>query len=142
MILTPLAPGNTRGAVWAETPNEYARWVTDLDFRTNGPERGGGNLNVWLAKGGGQAVGQSSIYTVGQFEGLALVVDQHGGSGGMIRGFLNDGTTDFSTHHSVDSLAFGHCTYPYRNLGRPSQLKLRQTDAVFKVDAFAARRDA
>lgn len=134
LILTPIAPGSTRGAVWADTPNQYAKWVADVDFRTNGPERGGGNLNLWLARGGPQEVGQASIYTVGQFEGLALVVDQYGGSGGMIRGFLNDGTTDFKTHHSVDSLAFGHCDYSYRNLGRPSQIKLRQTESVFKVE--------
>ncbi len=134
LILTPVAPGNTRGAIWADTPNYYSRWVADVDFRTNGPERGGGNLNIWLARGGGQEIGQASIYTVGQFEGLALVIDQHGGTGGMIRGFLNDGTTDFKTHHSVDSLAFGHCGYPYRNLGRPSQIKLRQTESVFKVE--------
>ncbi|RYP43772.1 hypothetical protein DL768_009697 [Monosporascus sp. mg162] len=134
LILTPPAPGNTRGAVWADRPNEYAKWVADVDFRTNGPERGGGNLNIWLVKGGNQAIGQASIYTVGQFEGLALVVDQYGGSGGMIRGFLNDGATDFKTHHSVDSLAFGHCNYPYRNLGRPSQIKMRQTDTVFRIE--------
>ncbi|RYP04475.1 hypothetical protein DL765_010182 [Monosporascus sp. GIB2] len=134
LILTPPAPGNTRGAVWADRPNEYAKWVADVDFRVNGPERGGGILNIWLVKGGNQAIGQTSIYTVGKFEGLALVVDQYGGSGGMIRGFLNDGTTDFKTHHSVDGLAFGHCNYPYRNLGRPSQIKMRQTDTVFRVE--------
>lgn len=52
----------------------------------------------------------------------------------MIRGFLNDGTTDFKAHQSVDSLAFGHCNYAYRNLGRPSQIKLRQTLQTFKVE--------
>jgi mannose-binding lectin 1 len=134
LILTPPAPGNTRGAAWADQPNHYRQWVADVDFRVNGGERGGGNLNIWLARRGNQEVGSSSIYTVGRFDGLALVIDQHGGSGGMIRGFLNDGTTDFKTHHSVDSLAFGHCSYAYRNLGRPSQIKLRQTAQVFKVE--------
>ncbi|KAI8628579.1 concanavalin A-like lectin/glucanase [Xylariaceae sp. FL1651] len=134
LILTPPAPGNTRGAVWADKPNQYRQWVADVDFRVNGAERGSGNLNIWLARRGNQEVTLSSIYTVGRFDGLALVIDQHGGSGGMIRGFLNDGTTDFKTHHSVDSLAFGHCNYPYRNLGRPSQIKLRQTAQVFKVE--------
>ncbi|KAI0393632.1 concanavalin A-like lectin/glucanase [Xylariaceae sp. FL0594] len=134
IILTPPAPGNARAAVWANQPNQYRQWVADVDFRTNGPDRGGGNLNIWLAKGGSQDVGSSSIYTVGRFDGLALVINQHGGSGGMIRGFLNDGTIDYRTHHSVDSLAFAHCNYPYRNLGRPSQLKLRQTSTTFKVE--------
>lgn len=134
IILTPPAPGNTRGAVWADQPNQYRQWVADVDFRANGPERGGGNLNIWLAKRGDQDVTSSSIYTVGRFDGLALVIDQHGGSGGMIRGFLNDGTIDYRTHHSVDSLAFAHCNYAYRNLGRPSRLKLRQTSQTFKVE--------
>lgn len=52
----------------------------------------------------------------------------------MVRGFLNDGSTDYSSHHSVDSLAFGHCAYSYRNLGRPSQVKLRQDKSTFKVE--------
>ncbi|KAI1082186.1 concanavalin A-like lectin/glucanase [Whalleya microplaca] len=134
VILTPPAPGNTRGAVWADQTNKYSQWVVDVDFRANGPERASGNLNIWLARGGSQEIGTDSIYTVSKFDGLALVLDQHSGSGGMIRGFLNDGTTDFRSHHSVDSLAFGHCNYAYRNLGRPSQIKLRQTSRVFKVE--------
>ncbi|KAI1125200.1 legume-like lectin family protein [Nemania abortiva] len=134
VILTPPVPGNTRGAAWADQPNQYREWVADVDFRVNGGERGSGNLNIWLARRGSQEIGSSSIYTVGRFDGLALVIDQHGGSAGMIRGFLNDGTTDFRSHHSVDSLAFGHCYYAYRNLGRPSQIKLRQTAQAFKVE--------
>ncbi|KAI8947332.1 legume-like lectin family protein [Xylaria longipes] len=134
LILTPPVPGNARGAAWADQPNQYREWVADVDFRVNGGERGSGNLNIWLARRGSQDIGSSSIYTVGRFDGLALVVDQHGGSAGMIRGFLNDGTTDFKSHHSVDSLAFGHCYHPYRNLGRPSQIKLRQTANAFKVE--------
>ncbi|TRX88521.1 hypothetical protein FHL15_010560 [Xylaria flabelliformis] len=133
IILTPPHPGNTRGAVWADEPNPYREWVADVDFRVNGGERGSGNLNIWLTRRGGQDIGSSSIYTVGRFDGLALVVDQHNGAAGMIRGFLNDGTVDFKSHHSVDSLAFGHCYHVYRNLGRPSQIKLRQTGNDFKV---------
>ncbi|KAI5863244.1 concanavalin A-like lectin/glucanase [Durotheca rogersii] len=134
VILTPPAPGNTRGAIWADQPNKYATWVADVDFRVNGPERGGGNLNIWLARRGNQEIGSASIYTVSRFDGLALVIDQHGGSGGMIRGFLNDANIDFKTHQNVDSLAFGHCNYAYRNLGRPSQIKLTQTPQAFRVE--------
>ncbi|KAI0123861.1 concanavalin A-like lectin/glucanase domain-containing protein [Xylariales sp. AK1849] len=134
IILTQPSPGNARGAIWGDNPNTYKEWVADVDFRVNGPERGGGNLNIWLARRGVQDVGTASIYKVGRFDGLALVVDQSGGGGGMIRGFLNDGTTDYSKHHSVDSLAFGHCDYSYRNLGRPSQIKMRQTLKNFKVE--------
>ncbi|KAK9775684.1 putative L-type lectin-like domain-containing protein [Seiridium cardinale] len=134
IILTQPSPGNARGAVWGDNPNKYKEWVADVDFRVNGPERGGGNLNIWLARRGVQEVGTASIYKVGRFDGLALVVDRSGGGAGTIRGFLNDGTTDYSSHHSVDSLAFGHCEYSYRNLGRPSQVKLRQTQSNFRVE--------
>jgi mannose-binding lectin 1 len=134
VILTQPSPGNARGAVWADNPNKYREWVADVDFRVNGPERGGGNLNIWLAKRGAQDIGTASIYKVGKFDGLALVIDRSGGGAGMVRGFLNDGSTDYSTHHSVDSLAFGHCDYSYRNLGRPSQIKLRQSQHNFRVE--------
>lgn len=42
-------------------------------------ERGGGNLQLWYAKDGQQKIGSSSIYTVGPFDGFALVIDTHGG---------------------------------------------------------------
>ncbi|KAF2972327.1 hypothetical protein GQX73_g1218 [Xylaria multiplex] len=141
LILTPPVPGNARSAAWGDQPNQYREWVADVDFRANGGERGSGNLNIWLARRGSQEIGSSSIYTVGRFDGLALVIDQHGGSAGMIRGFLNDGTIDFKSHHSVDSLAFGHCYYAYRNLGRPSQIKLRQTAQAFRFGITAASAD-
>lgn len=134
VILTPVSPGNQRGAIWAEKTLEETEWVADVDLRANGPERGGGNLNIWLTKDGENQVGSSSIYTVGKFEGLALVVDAHGGSGGMLRAFLNDGSVDYASRTSVDELAFGHCLYSYRNLGRPSQVKLRQSRNIFKVE--------
>ena len=134
IILTPLAPGNQRGAIWAQQSLVRSQWIADVDFRANGAERGGGNLNIWLARNGPATVGSSSIYTVGKFDGLALVVDTHGGSSGMIRGFLNDGSTDYARANNVDELAFGHCKYAYRNLGRPSQIKFRQTPNSFRVE--------
>lgn len=60
-------------------------------------------------------------------------MDTHGGRGGSVRGFLNDGTTDYKSHRSVDSLAFGHCDYAFRNLGRPSVLKLKHTNSLLEV---------
>lgn len=78
-------------------------------------------------------MGTSSVYTVGTFEGLVLVVDTYGGSAGMVRGFLNDGGKDFSKI-TVDGQSFGHCDHAYRNLGRPSQIKFRQTVDNFKVE--------
>ncbi|KAH7144559.1 concanavalin A-like lectin/glucanase domain-containing protein [Dactylonectria estremocensis] len=134
IILTPLAPGNQRGAVWSQQSLQRSQWIADVDFRANGPDRGGGNLNVWLVRGGPGTVGSSSIYTVGKFDGFALVLDKQGSQGGIIRGYLNDGTTDYSSKQRVEELAFGHCPYAYRNLGRPSQIKLRQTSSSFRVE--------
>lgn len=136
IILTPVAPGNQRSAIWADKKLEHTEWIADLDFRATGPERGGGNLNIWLTSRGPVDVSSHSVYTVGRFDGLVLVVDTYGGSSGMLRGFLNDGSIDFSTEKDIASLAFGHCQYSYRNLGRPSQIKMRQT-----VDKFAVEVD-
>jgi mannose-binding lectin 1 len=120
--------------VWADRPLQHQSWIADVEFRANGPERAGGNFNIWLVRDGAHAIGSSSIYTAGRFEGLALVVDQYSGSGGMMRGFLNDGTIDFKSHHNVDSLSFGHCRFAYRNLGRPTQIKLRHNEHKFSVE--------
>ncbi|KAM0247216.1 hypothetical protein ACHAQJ_009948 [Trichoderma viride] len=132
VILTPVAPGNARGAIWSEQPLKHSNYIVDVDFRASGPERAGGNLNIWLANHG-KDIGAKSVYNAGRFEGLVLVIDSHGGQGGMLRGFLNDGSIDYSQHHNVDKLAFGHCQYSYRNLGRPSQVKMRQTENSFRV---------
>ncbi len=51
----------------------------DFEFRATGPERGGGNLQIWYTREGQAHVGTSSIYTVGKFDGLVLVVDTYGG---------------------------------------------------------------
>ncbi|KAL5361145.1 putative lectin family integral membrane protein [Aspergillus floccosus] len=133
LILTPPYPGNTRGYVWSQTPVAQSEWTAELQFRASGVERGGGNLQLWLAKDGQSKIGTSSIYTVGAFDGFALVVDMHGGRGGSVRGFLNDGTKDYKSQTSVDSLAFGHCDYSYRNLGRPSVLRVKHTKSVLEV---------
>ncbi|OWO97310.1 hypothetical protein B2J93_9582 [Marssonina coronariae] len=133
ILLTPPAPGNQRGAAWSGGSLHHLYWSVDVDFRATGPERGSGNLQIWYVKDGNNKVGLSSIYTVGKFDGFALVIDQYAGSGGFIRGFLNDGTTDYSSHHSVDSIAFGHCLYSYRNLGRPSRITIQQSSMGFKV---------
>ena len=46
---------------------------------------------------------------------------------------MNDGTLDYKNYHSVDSLAFGHCDYSYRNLGRPTKLQIKQEGDVFEI---------
>ena len=80
VILTPPAPGNQRGGVWAEKPIAHSEWTVDIDFRATGQERGGGNLQVWYVRNGQEDVGTSSIYTAGKFDGLAIVIDQYAGS--------------------------------------------------------------
>ncbi|KAL8986057.1 MAG: hypothetical protein Q9205_000400 [Flavoplaca limonia] len=133
IVLTPPYPGNRRGAVWAETSVPQSEWTADLEFRATGGDRGGGNLQIWYTKEGRPRAETPSIYTTAAFDGLALVVDMYGGRGGSIRGFMNDGTTDYKSHHAVDSLAFGHCDFSYRNLGRPSRIQIRQLAEFFGV---------
>ncbi|KAJ5873943.1 uncharacterized protein N7529_002373 [Penicillium soppii] len=133
VILTPPYPGNTRGSLWAQSPVSQSEWSAEFQFRASGPERAGGILQLWYTKDGQSRIGTSSIYTVGKFDGFALVIDTHGGRGGSVRGFLNDGTTDYKSINSPDALAFGHCDYSYRNLGRPSIVKLKHTNSIFEV---------
>lgn len=133
VILTPPYPGNQRGALWAEAKVSQSEWVAELEFRATGPERGGGNLQLWYAKDGRMSIGTSSVYTVGNFDGMVLVIDSYGGKGGGIRGFMDDGTLDYKNYHSVDSLAFGHCDYSYRNLGRPTKLQIKQEGNMFEI---------
>ncbi|TQS37611.1 hypothetical protein Golomagni_01909 [Golovinomyces magnicellulatus] len=133
IILTPPAPGNSRGALWSDKNLSNTHWNVDLNIRATGPERAGGNIQIWYVKNGRHEVGTSSIYTVGKFDGLALAIDQYAGSGGSIRGFLNDGSVIYKSHHNVDSLVFGHCKYSYRNLGRPSQISISHTIGGLRV---------
>ena len=133
VVFTPPHPGGRQAAAWTELRVPYAEWQAEVAFRASGPDHGSGNLQIWYAKENWEQIGSNSIYTVGKFEGLAIVIDQQGGKGGGIRGFLNDGTTDFKNHHHLESLAFGHCDYAYRNLGRPSLLKIKQDSQGFEV---------
>ena len=134
IILTPPAPGGTRGAIWADAGITKTEWAAELSFRASGQERGSGNLQIWFVRDGRIAVGSNSVYTVPNFDGLVLTIDQYGGRGGTLRGFLNDGSTSYKDHHSVDSLAFGHCDFAYRNLGRPSRVRITNGLQGFKVE--------
>jgi lectin, mannose-binding 1 len=130
VIMTPPSPGNKRGALWADKKNTATDWKVDLEFRASGPERAGGNVHLWYVANGKGTVSLSTIYNVRKFDGLALVIDTHGGTSGTIRGFLNDGTKDHRNDPNVDGLAFGHCDYAYRNLGRPSKLTLKSSPSA------------
>ena len=79
VVLTPPDPGNVRGALWSESTVEQSEWTAELEFRASGPDRGGGNLQVWYTKNGKESVGTSSLYTAENFDGMVLVLDQYGG---------------------------------------------------------------
>ncbi|KAF3915397.1 hypothetical protein AA313_de0208094 [Arthrobotrys entomopaga] len=128
VILTPPQPGNQRSAIWSDHSNHHDNWEVHVPFRVSGSERSGGSLQVWYTYRGAPITGTSTIYSAKPFEGLAIVVDSASGSGN-IRGYLNDGTTDYSIHHHTQSLAFGQCNAAYRNLGRISDLKI-----IYKKD--------
>ena len=125
IILTPPSPGHVRSGLWSDVPLASDMFQLDVEFRASGPERGSGNMQIWFTKETYPASALRSVYTVERFQGLVLSLDQYGGSGGAVRGFLNDGSMDFKGHHNLDSLAFGHCDYPFRNLGRPSRLRVK-----------------
>jgi lectin, mannose-binding 1 len=132
VILTPPYGGNKKGALWTERTNSLQNWQADFEFRVGATDRGSGSLQLWYVKDGSTSVSTNSIYTVGKFDGLALMIDTIGGIQ-KVRGFLNDGTTEYKSHSNVDSLAFGHCDYAYRNLGRPSRLRLKSTTSGIEV---------
>nr|POE48073.1 protein emp47 [Quercus suber] len=129
IVLTPPVPGNARGALWSQSKASNAQWTAELEFRASGQDSGTGNLQVWYAADK-NVINTHSLYTVEKFDGLALVIDQYGGTGGKIRGFLNDGSQDFRDQAQVESLAFGHCDYSYRNLGRPSKLRITSQNGL------------
>lgn len=131
--LTPAYPGNKRGGLWTNEALTSPTWDLQVEFRASGPERGGGNLQLWLLKNKTPETDLGSVYTVERFEGLGLILDQWGGQGGSVRGFLNDGYTNYRARQNIDGLAFGQCYYPYRNLGMMSRLRLLQTDTLFQV---------
>ncbi|KEF52183.1 uncharacterized protein A1O9_11810 [Exophiala aquamarina CBS 119918] len=126
VILTPPYGGHKKGCLWTERANSLENWMVNFKFRAGAPDRGGGNLQLWYAANGEKQISTSSIYTVGKWEGLAIVIDTVGGTQ-KIRGFLNDGSIEYKSHANVDSLAFGHCDSVYRNLGRPSHINLKYT---------------
>lgn len=132
VIVTPPFGGNKRGALWAENKNHLSQWALDFEFRAGGQDRAGGSLQLWYANDGQNTIGTSSLYTVGRFDGLVLALDAHNGRQ-SIRGFLNNGSVEYRSHPNVDSLAFGHCDYVYRNLGRPSKLSVKSTTAGLEV---------
>jgi mannose-binding lectin 1 len=133
IILTPPYPGNKRGGIWAQHVETHDEWEAEFEFRVSGPERGSGNLQFWFAKNPQHDVGLASIYTVGKFDGLVLTIGQYGGRGSL-RAFLNDGSMSFKDHHHVDQLSFASCDFSYRNLGRFSHIKVKQTQWSFEVE--------
>lgn len=132
VVVTPPVGGNKRGALWTENKNTQDQWTLAVDFRVNGDERAGGNMNIWYLRDGPSTVSTGSVYTTSKFEGLVIVVDTVGGVQ-KIRGFLNDGSTDYKGQQSIEGLAFGHCDYRYRGLGRPSQLQIMHSTSGLEV---------
>lgn len=127
VILTPPYPGNVRAGLWTKGIVKPDEWEVETYIRVNGPERGYGTHNFWYARNGKDNVGAASVYTVGKFDGLVLVLDQYEGRGGTLRGFLNDDTKSFKEQAQLDTLAFGQCNFAYRNTGRFIPIKFKHT---------------
>ncbi|ETN39707.1 uncharacterized protein HMPREF1541_05933 [Cyphellophora europaea CBS 101466] len=132
VILTPPYGGNKKGALWTENKNTLSDWQVDFEFRVGVTDQGSGSLHVWYAANGKDTISTNSIYSLQRFDGLAVVVDTTGGKQ-KIRGFLNDNSVEYKSNPNVESLAFGHCDYTYRNLGTPSRLRIKSTSAGLEV---------
>lgn len=116
--------------------NPYDQWSVAAKFRTSGGDRPGGSLSIWYTEkgpAGGSGSGMDSIYNSKPWDGLVLVVDSHAGTG-TLRGYLNDGTKDYSVHHNPSSLSFAHCDFDYRNKGYLSEIRLTQGGKSLKVE--------
>jgi hypothetical protein len=49
VVLNPPVP-NQMGAFWAKQSNELPSWMLEVNYRINGPDRGGKGLAVWYTK--------------------------------------------------------------------------------------------
>ena len=95
VILTPPWPGNQRRSIWSDHGQTDEHWSAELEFRVSGQEHSTGNMQLWYTKQKHDIMDES-IYTVGKWDGLAIVVSAYGGHGGSIRGFMNDRTISVS----------------------------------------------
>jgi lectin, mannose-binding 1 len=132
IIMTPPWPGNRRASLWADHPEHDGEWSVTMEFRSTGPPYASGNMQVWYVKDKSE-IKTASVYTVGKFDGLAIVIDNFGGSGGAVRGFLNDDSKSYKDHHHVDTLSFAHCEFLYRNTGNFVNIEVKQTKAHLEV---------
>ena len=120
-------------SAWTTERLNSQEFTINTKFLANGPDHGGGNLQIWYSREGEATIKDKSLYTVEKFTGLVIAIDQHGGPGGGIRGFLNDGATSFRNHPHLDTAAFGHCDYSYRNRGLPSKLQIKHGSSGLEV---------
>jgi lectin, mannose-binding 1 len=126
VVMTPPFGGNKRGALWTENKNTLSDWKANFRFRVAVTDQGSGSLQLWYAADGKDKVGTASVSSVSRFDGLAILIDTVNGKQ-KIRGFLNDGSKDYKSEANIDSLAFGHCDYTYRNRGDPSVLTIKSS---------------
>src|ERR1700710_2529461 len=103
IIMTPPWPGNKSASLWADHPEPNEEWVVELNFRSTGTEHGGGGLTMCYVSDK-YKVGAHSVYNVDKFDGLALVIDEHGHKGGSLRAFMNDGRISFKSQRDIDPL--------------------------------------
>ncbi|RPA78943.1 concanavalin A-like lectin/glucanase [Ascobolus immersus RN42] len=135
IILTPPSPGNYRTGLWSAHTNPYQDWTADVNFRATGSEHGKGSFTFWYTARGKHGIqGYESPYSSRPWDGLALTIDNSQGGHAQLRAYLNDGSRDYSIHHDVPSLAFGHCDFWYRNKGAPSHMRVTHGFRSFKVE--------
>jgi mannose-binding lectin 1 len=135
VLLTDQGVPNQKNAMWADNKNDRSEWGVAFRFLATGmhDNTGSGNFNLWYVKDGSRTVQTSDVYNTPAFEGLVISVDSDNGRGGIVRGYVNDGTKDFRHNHHLETLAFGHCNFLYRNTHKIALISIKQTKDYLEV---------
>lgn len=131
LILTPKP--NSKGSLTNDLEVSYDSWTIETIIRSAGAAGktgSGASLRV-VANHGSDT---SFFGGPGKFDGLNIVVDSDGPTGSAIRGYLNDGTVDFSTlgDKTYDN-SFGSCLATYQDSQVPFTLRAVYYNGILTV---------
>ncbi len=131
MILTPKA--NTKGSLTNDLELSYDSWTIETIIRSAGAF-GKTNSGVSLRYIAEHNDDTSFFGGPGKFEGLNIVVDSDGPTGSTIRGYLNDGTIDYSKlGDKIYENSFGSCLAAYQDSQVPFTLRVVYYNGILTV---------
>ncbi|KAK9451384.1 concanavalin A-like lectin/glucanase domain-containing protein [Limtongia smithiae] len=131
IFLTVPGDKGQSGAIWTRKQNPYTEWTTQVVFRASGGERAGGGLVIWYtaAKEAGPIYGARDFW-----DGLAIMIDSVGNTGGNVRGHLNDGSIGYAALPNPTKQSFAQCPLRYRNTGTMINVKVTSGPKLLKVE--------